>query len=35
MNNKILIEGAQGTMLDIDHGTLAYVTSSNCSGRRN
>ena len=31
MNNKILIEGAQGTMLDIDHGTFPYVTSSNCS----
>ncbi len=26
---KILIEGAQGTMLDIDHGTYPYVTSSN------
>lgn len=37
-NKKILIEGAQGTMLDIDHGTYPYVTSSNtissgsCSG---
>ena len=31
MKNKILIEGAQGTMLDIDHGTFPYVTSSNCS----
>ena len=30
-NNNILIEGAQGTMLDIDHGTFPYVTSSNCS----
>ncbi|MBI44821.1 MAG: adenylosuccinate synthase [Candidatus Marinimicrobia bacterium] len=28
---NILIEGAQGTMLDIDHGTYPYVTSSNCS----
>ena len=28
---KILIEGAQGTMLDIDYGTYPYVTSSNCS----
>ena len=27
----MLIEGAQGTMLDIDHGTYPYVTSSNCS----
>ncbi|MRI84214.1 MAG: adenylosuccinate synthase [Nitratiruptor sp.] len=25
----ILLEGAQGTMLDIDHGTYPYVTSSN------
>ncbi len=25
----ILLEGAQGTMLDIDHGTFPYVTSSN------
>ena len=30
-NANILIEGAQGTMLDIDHGTYPYVTSSNCS----
>lgn len=35
---KILFEGAQGVMLDIDHGTYPYVTSSNtvaggiCSG---
>ena len=35
---KILLEGAQGTMLDIDHGTYPYVTSSTtvsagaCSG---
>ena len=29
-NNKhILFEGAQGTQLDIDHGTYPYVTSSN------
>lgn len=27
--NKILAEGAQGTMLDIDFGTYPYVTSSN------
>ncbi|MFP4170806.1 MAG: adenylosuccinate synthase [Methanomassiliicoccales archaeon] len=26
---KVLFEGAQGTMLDIDHGTFPYVTSSN------
>ncbi len=28
---SILFEGAQGTMLDIDHGTFPYVTSSNSS----
>jgi adenylosuccinate synthase len=27
-NKKILLEGAQGTLLDIDHGTFPYVTSS-------
>jgi len=27
--NKILVEGAQGALLDIDHGTYPYVTSSN------
>lgn len=27
----ILFEGAQGTMLDIDHGTYPYVTSSSAS----
>lgn len=26
--DKILYEGAQGTMLDVDHGTYPYVTSS-------
>lgn len=26
---KILFEGAQGTLLDVDHGTFPYVTSSN------
>ncbi len=26
---KIIMEGAQGTMLDVDHGTYPYVTSSN------
>jgi adenylosuccinate synthase len=30
---KVLFEGAQGAMLDIDHGTYPYVTSSStCSG---
>jgi len=28
---SVLFEGAQGTMLDIDHGTYPYVTSSNAS----
>ena len=28
-DKKILLEGAQGAMLDIDHGTYPYVTSSN------
>ena len=28
-NKKVLFEGAQGTLLDIDHGTYPYVTSSN------
>ena len=28
---KVLFEGAQATMLDIDFGTYPYVTSSNCS----
>ncbi len=27
---SVLFEGAQGTFLDIDHGTYPYVTSSNC-----
>jgi adenylosuccinate synthase len=27
---RILFEGAQGTLLDVDHGTYPYVTSSNC-----
>ena len=26
---NVLLEGAQGTMLDVDHGTYPYVTSSN------
>jgi adenylosuccinate synthase len=28
---SVLFEGAQGTMLDLDHGTFPYVTSSNSS----
>jgi adenylosuccinate synthase len=28
-DKRVLLEGAQGTMLDIDHGTYPYVTSSN------
>ena len=27
---SVLFEGAQGTLLDIDHGTYPYVTSSSC-----
>jgi adenylosuccinate synthase len=27
---RVLFEGAQGTLLDIDHGTYPFVTSSNC-----
>lgn len=30
-NENILFEGAQGVMLDVDHGTYPYVTSSNPS----
>jgi len=29
---SLLFEGAQGSLLDIDHGTFPYVTSSNSSG---
>lgn len=29
-DKPILFEGAQGTLLDIDHGTYPFVTSSNC-----
>ena len=28
----VLFEGAQGALLDVDHGTFPYVTSSNSSG---
>lgn len=31
--NKLLFEGAQGTLLDVDHGTYPFVTSSStCAG---
>jgi len=29
--DAVLFEGAQGTMLDVDHGTYPYVTSSNAT----
>ncbi len=29
---RLLMEGAQGSLLDIDHGTYPFVTSSNSSG---
>lgn len=29
-NENLLFEGAQGSLLDIDHGTYPFVTSSNC-----
>ena len=29
-DEALLFEGAQGAMLDVDHGTYPYVTSSNC-----
>lgn len=29
---QVLFEGAQGSLLDVDHGTYPYVTSSNSSG---
>ncbi len=31
-DKNILLEGAQGSMLDVDYGTFPYVTSSNSSG---
>jgi len=31
-NKRILFEGAQGALLDVDHGTFPFVTSSNSSG---
>ena len=30
--DHVLFEGAQGSLLDVDHGTYPYVTSSNSSG---
>ena len=30
LGESLLFEGAQGALLDIDHGTYPYVTSSNC-----
>jgi len=30
--SRVLFEGAQGALLDVDHGTFPYVTSSNSSG---
>ena len=30
IGKRVLFEGAHGTMLDIDHGTYPFVTSSNC-----
>lgn len=32
MGKRLLMEGAQGSLLDIDHGTYPFVTSSNSSG---
>ena len=29
---RVLFEGAQGALLDVDHGTYPFVTSSNSSG---
>ena len=31
-NQSLLFEGAQGSLLDVDHGTYPFVTSSNSSG---
>ena len=31
-NRSLLFEGAQGSLLDVDHGTYPFVTSSNSSG---
>ena len=32
IGKRVLLEGAQGALLDIDHGTFPFVTSSNSSG---
>jgi adenylosuccinate synthase len=32
IGKQLLMEGAQGSLLDIDHGTFPFVTSSNASG---
>jgi adenylosuccinate synthase len=32
VGRRVLFEGAQGALLDVDHGTFPYVTSSNSSG---
>ena len=31
VGQRVLVEGANAAMLDIDFGTYPYVTSSNCS----
>lgn len=31
-DERVLFEGAQGALLDVDHGTFPFVTSSNSSG---
>jgi adenylosuccinate synthase len=31
-DRRVMFEGAQGSLLDVDHGTYPYVTSSNSSG---
>lgn len=31
-DKRVLLEGAQGSLLDVDYGTFPYVTSSNSSG---
>jgi adenylosuccinate synthase len=31
-HRRVLLEGAQGALLDVDHGTYPYVTSSNTNG---
>lgn len=31
IGKKVMFEGAQGAMLDVDHGSYPYVTASNCT----